>query len=274
VKTSYFNFYLLLLHFFTRMTQVSTPERVRWLPPNWIRSHWSLHSRLQTEEMASGIESSRTKDWIHECDEGSTPCSAVPRQIREPWEHDALGDERVRITSPWGGGEGGGWPKRPLATLGHTIFYKDQNYERILSRGGVCDWILIFYLTGITTLFFAFSVVLHLMLLLLILPATLSTNHSKHVETSYIVLKLTFSVHNISWHLVLQFVISVANTKCKKQCTPNTPNAVGHCNYTVYTVIHSIWSVWCSMCIYVFNFLVAFVFCILSRRITVYPSND
>jgi hypothetical protein len=49
-----------------------------------------------------------------------------------------------------------------------------------------------------TTLFFAFSVVLHLMLLLLILPATLSTNHSKHVETSYIVLKLTFSVHNIS----------------------------------------------------------------------------
>jgi hypothetical protein len=46
--------------------------------------------------------------------------------------------------------------------------------------------------------FFAFSVVLHLMLLLLILPATLSTNHSKHVETSYIVLKLTFSVHNIS----------------------------------------------------------------------------
>jgi hypothetical protein len=68
-----------------------------------------------------------------------------------------------------------------------------------------------------TTLFFAFSVVLHLMLLLLILPETLSTNHSKHVETSYIVLKLTFSVHNISWHLVLQFVISVANTKCKKQ---------------------------------------------------------
>jgi hypothetical protein len=50
----------------------------------------------------------------------------------------------------------------------------------------------------VTTLFFAFSVVLHLMLLLLILPATLSTNHSKHVETSYIVLKLTFSVHNIS----------------------------------------------------------------------------
>jgi hypothetical protein len=49
-----------------------------------------------------------------------------------------------------------------------------------------------------TTLFFAFRVVLHLMLLLLILPATLSTNHSKHVETSYIVLKLTFSVHNIS----------------------------------------------------------------------------
>jgi hypothetical protein len=36
------------------------------------------------------------------------------------------------------------------------------------------------------------------MLLLLILPATLSTNHLKHVETSYIVLKLTFSVHNIS----------------------------------------------------------------------------
>jgi hypothetical protein len=70
----------------------------------------------------------------------------------------------------------------------------------------------------LTTLFFAFSVVLHLMLLLLILPTTLSTNHSKHVETSYIVLKLTFSVHNISWHLVLQFVISVANTKCKKQC--------------------------------------------------------
>jgi hypothetical protein len=46
----------------------------------------------------------------------------------------------------------------------------------------------------LTTLFFAFSVVLHLMLLLLILPTTLSTNHSKHVETSYIVLKLTFSV--------------------------------------------------------------------------------
>jgi hypothetical protein len=41
-----------------------------------------------------------------------------------------------------------------------------------------------------TTLFFAFSVVLHLMLLLLILPATLSTNHSKHVETSYIVLQV------------------------------------------------------------------------------------
>jgi hypothetical protein len=40
------------------------------------------------------------------------------------------------------------------------------------------------------TLFFAFSVVLHLMLLLLILPATLSTNHSKHVETSYIVLQV------------------------------------------------------------------------------------
>jgi hypothetical protein len=71
-------------------------------------------------------------------------------------------------------------------------------------------------------LFFAFSVVLHLMLVLLILPATLSTNHSKHVETSYIVLKLTFSVHNISWHLVLQFVISVANTKHKKQCTCNS----------------------------------------------------
>jgi hypothetical protein len=64
-----------------------------------------------------------------------------------------------------------------------------------------------------------FSVVLHLMLLLLILPTTLSTNHSKHVETSYIVLKLTFSIHNISWHLVLQFVISIANTKRKKQCT-------------------------------------------------------
>jgi hypothetical protein len=41
-----------------------------------------------------------------------------------------------------------------------------------------------------TTLFFAFSVVLHLMLLLLILPATLSTNHSKHVENSYIVLQV------------------------------------------------------------------------------------
>jgi hypothetical protein len=67
-----------------------------------------------------------------------------------------------------------------------------------------------------TTLFFAFSVVLHLMLLLLILPTTLSINHSTHVETSYIVLKLTFSVHNISWHLVLQFVISVANTKKQK----------------------------------------------------------
>jgi hypothetical protein len=45
-----------------------------------------------------------------------------------------------------------------------------------------------------TTLFLAFSVVLHLMLLLLILPATLYTNHLKHVETSYIVLRLTFSV--------------------------------------------------------------------------------
>jgi hypothetical protein len=66
------------------------------------------------------------------------------------------------------------------------------------------------------TLFFAFSVVLHLTLLLLILPATLYTNHLKHVETSYIVLRLTFSVCNISWHLVLQFVISVANTKSKK----------------------------------------------------------
>jgi hypothetical protein len=54
------------------------------------------------------------------------------------------------------------------------------------------------YRLNIGTLFFAFSVVLHLMLLLLILTATLSTNHSKHVETSYIVLKLTFSVHNIS----------------------------------------------------------------------------
>jgi hypothetical protein len=50
----------------------------------------------------------------------------------------------------------------------------------------------------ISTLFFAFSVVLHLMLLLLILPATLYTNHLKHVETSYIVLRLTFSVCNIS----------------------------------------------------------------------------
>jgi hypothetical protein len=49
-----------------------------------------------------------------------------------------------------------------------------------------------------TTLFLAFSVVLHLMLLLLILPATLYTNHLKHVETSYIVLRLTFSVCNIS----------------------------------------------------------------------------
>jgi hypothetical protein len=50
-----------------------------------------------------------------------------------------------------------------------------------------------------TTLFFAFSVALHLMLLLLILPATLYTNnHLKHVETSYIVLRLTFSVCNIS----------------------------------------------------------------------------
>jgi uncharacterized membrane protein YciS (DUF1049 family) len=76
------------------------------------------------------------------------------------------------------------------------------------------------------TLFFAFSVVLHLMLLLLILPSTLSTNHSKHVETSYIVLKLTFSFHNISWHLVLQFVISVANTKCKKQCSRFVNSAV------------------------------------------------
>jgi hypothetical protein len=49
----------------------------------------------------------------------------------------------------------------------------------------------------VTTLFFAFSVVLHLMLLLLILPATLYSNHLKHlkhVETSYIVLRLTFSV--------------------------------------------------------------------------------
>jgi hypothetical protein len=33
----------------------------------------------------------------------------------------------------------------------------------------------------------AFSVVLRLMLLLLNLPATLYTNHSKHVETNYIV---------------------------------------------------------------------------------------
>jgi hypothetical protein len=49
-----------------------------------------------------------------------------------------------------------------------------------------------------TTLFFAFSVVLHLMLFLLNLPATLYTNHLKHVETSYIVLRLTFSVYNIS----------------------------------------------------------------------------
>jgi hypothetical protein len=46
------------------------------------------------------------------------------------------------------------------------------------------SWLLV------TTLFFAFSVVLHLMLLLLILPTTLSTNHSKHVETSYIVLQV------------------------------------------------------------------------------------
>jgi hypothetical protein len=44
--------------------------------------------------------------------------------------------------------------------------------------------------------FWLFSVVLHL--ILLILPATLYTNHLKHVETSYIVLRLTFSVCNIS----------------------------------------------------------------------------
>jgi hypothetical protein len=50
----------------------------------------------------------------------------------------------------------------------------------------------------LSTLFFAFSVVLQLMLLLLILPATLYTNHLKHVETSYIVLRLTFNVCNIS----------------------------------------------------------------------------
>jgi hypothetical protein len=41
-----------------------------------------------------------------------------------------------------------------------------------------------------TTLLLAFSVVLHLMLLLLILPTTLYTNHLKHVETSYIVLQV------------------------------------------------------------------------------------
>jgi hypothetical protein len=41
-----------------------------------------------------------------------------------------------------------------------------------------------------TTLFLTFSVVLYLMLLLLILPTTLNTNHSKHVETSYIVLQV------------------------------------------------------------------------------------
>jgi hypothetical protein len=46
-----------------------------------------------------------------------------------------------------------------------------------------------------TTLFFAFSVVLHLMLLLLILPATLSTNHSKHVENSYIVLQVVCNIN-------------------------------------------------------------------------------
>jgi hypothetical protein len=61
-----------------------------------------------------------------------------------------------------------------------------------------------------TTLFLAFSIVLHLMLLLLILPTTLYTNHLKHVETSCIVLRLTFSVCNISWYLVLPFLISVA----------------------------------------------------------------
>jgi hypothetical protein len=38
-----------------------------------------------------------------------------------------------------------------------------------------------------STLLLAFSVVLHLMLLL---PATLYTNHSKHVEPSYIVLQV------------------------------------------------------------------------------------
>jgi hypothetical protein len=67
-----------------------------------------------------------------------------------------------------------------------------------------------------TTLLLAFSVVLHLMLLLLNLSATLYTNHLKHIETSYILLRLTFSVCNISWHLMLQFVISVANTKSQK----------------------------------------------------------
>ena len=87
--------------------------------------------------------------------------------------------------------------------------------------------------------FWLFSVVLHIMLLLLILPTTLYTNHVEtsyivfrltfsvcniswnlnHVETSYIILRLTFSVCIISWNLVLQFVISIANTKSQKQCS-------------------------------------------------------
>jgi hypothetical protein len=57
--------------------------------------------------------------------------------------------------------------------------------KQSLSRQGPITFII---------LLLAFSVVLHLMLLLLSLPATLYTNHSKHVETSYIVLRLTFSV--------------------------------------------------------------------------------
>jgi uncharacterized membrane protein len=83
-----------------------------------------------------------------------------------------------------------------LQALGNTGF--------MCTSQGLAGELVVSYTT-----FGFYSVVLNLMLLLISLPATLYTNHSKHVETSYIVLRLTFSVATLvtlysGWHLVLQ----------------------------------------------------------------------
>jgi hypothetical protein len=107
-----------------------------------------------------------------------------------------------------------GWSCQPdycIDPTGHKLCHANKQNKKLIhlkvlgrnlvfactTKWSLCLWEQCDFFS--TTLFLAFSVVLHLMLLLLNLSATLYTNHLKHVKTSYIVLRLTFSVCNSVW---------------------------------------------------------------------------